>query len=138
MHFARPRFTMRWLLVGFAVLTVAFYFLFVRPTHVASRFVRAVNEGAVKRATSMIEHGDKTWITSGYADTTIATELLPREWSDVWHFRRRIVVSTYVNQKSRNQRTGKEFFKTIAHQTCLFEAGLFRIRMTNVERWNYF
>src|SRR5262245_11955580 len=134
MRFVRPRFTLRWVLVGFTVFAVAFYLWFVRPTIVANRFVRAVNEGATKRAISMVENGDVTWIASGYADATIDAELSPREWGDIWHFRRRIVVRAYVSMKGRNQRTGEEFFKPIHQQKSNFEAGPFSIRMSTIER----
>jgi hypothetical protein len=96
----RLRFTMRWLLVAFAIATIAFYVLFIRPTIVAERFVRVIGEGDLKQAASMLI-GDQQ--SAGmphihdFGSASSAGQLSRRTWSDIWHLRRTISVRTSVN-----------------------------------------
>ena len=89
----RPRFSLRWLLIGFTVLTIAFYFLFVRPTMIAQQLVASVKSTEFKPG-SLLPSGDKevqgTWkVKDAY--------LQPREWSDVWRCQRRAQVIATLN-----------------------------------------
>src|SRR4051794_20276505 len=126
----RPRFSMRWLLIAVAVLTVLLDVLFVRPTVVANQFAGAIEEHDFERAASLLEGGDKTSFATNYSarqNTNIACEpsVSPRAWSDIWHFRRIISVDSHVSAKYRNKRTGKDDFKSIYHQKSAFESGPF-------------
>lgn len=87
----RFRFSLRWLLVGFTVLSVGFYFLFVRPTVIANRFVAVMGRGDYRNLDAIGVH---PWFErfSGKPNH-VEAQLQPREWADVWHFRRRIVVT---------------------------------------------
>jgi hypothetical protein len=80
------RFSLRWLLVACAALAVTFYFLFVRPTVIAIRFVSAVESGEFSPEPPLaFIPGRGTWHCR-------EARLQPRSWEDVWQFRRRIVV----------------------------------------------
>jgi hypothetical protein len=99
----RPRFSIRLLLLLIAVVAATCYVLLVRPTEIAKRFVAAVNERDHLAAKSLLPKRDfwsgrdfiaisnppsksePTRIVSVYA------EILPRDWSDIWSFQRRVI-----------------------------------------------
>ena len=93
----RMRFSIRLLLLGVAVLAVVSYGLFVRPTHVAQRFVDAVNRQDLDMAGSLLTDPD-VWpfnIDSTNVPSSVDrlyAEVLPRERSDIWSFRRRVLL----------------------------------------------
>jgi hypothetical protein len=74
---------MRLILIVVAISGVTFYVLFVRPTVVANKFVSA------------IERNDYSWVENSVWDlnfTHVDAKVLPREWSDIWRFQRRIAL----------------------------------------------
>jgi hypothetical protein len=88
----RPRFSLRWLLIGFTFLTVIFYLLFIRPTVVAQRLVSAVKNG--ERSPGILgTWGHHPWQVEKAA-------LQPRTWPDIWQFRRRVRVDTSFTDAS--------------------------------------
>jgi hypothetical protein len=124
-----PRFSVRLLLIAFAILSALLYLSVVRPTAVASRFIRAIEEHNYNLAASMLDGGDIAAIATNYSESTSDPELVPHSWSDIWHVRRSITVNSYAFKKYHNRHTGKEGFKTIYQQTSAFESGPFRVRL---------
>ena len=94
---ARPRFTLRWVMIAFTVLGVAFYFLFVRPTALANQFVRDIQSGNFTQAESLLGEQCKNPFGKSvtFREFTTVASVYPRDWSDVWHFRRTIEVSAF-------------------------------------------
>ena len=99
----RLRFSVRVLLVAVALLAASCYLLFVRPSLLAERFVAAVNARDYRVAESLLKpqrfrSGANlvAYYTSPSAEPTtkavlIYAEVLPREWNDIWSFRRRVI-----------------------------------------------
>jgi hypothetical protein len=99
----RPRFSVRLLLVIFAVLAAACYLVFARPTVIAERFVAAVKARDFRVAELLLKpqrfrSGANliAYYMSPSAEPTtkavlIYAEVLPREWSDIWSFQRRVI-----------------------------------------------
>ena len=79
----RPRFSLKWLLIAFTVLSVLFYVLFIRPTVNAERFVADINAGNYSQLPVF-----KNTIRILDADAF----LLPRSWDDALRCRWRIGV----------------------------------------------
>lgn len=98
MKFARPRFTMRWVMIAFTVLGVAFYVLFVRPTVLAEQFVRNIQRGDFAEAEAMLSDPARNRFgkSTRLAKRSTIASMYPRDWSDVWHFRRTIEVSSFA------------------------------------------
>jgi hypothetical protein len=92
----RPRFTVRWLLVFIAASATLCYVLFVRPTVVAYRFVTAIERRDYAAANGLLLHNWRYGITPPLRNTESITfayaEVLPREWSDIWALRRRLIL----------------------------------------------
>src|SRR5690349_11127272 len=138
MQVPRLRISLRRLLIGFTVLSIAFYVVFVRPTTLADRFSKAIQEGDIKGAASLAGSIDESTIESNYSDPVTTAEVLPRNWSDIWRCRRRVTVWANVATKYRNRRTGQEDYKEIFQQTSQFEAGPLRIRLIDVKGMEFF
>jgi hypothetical protein len=86
----RPRYSIRWLLIAFGILTVVFYLLFVRPTVLAEKLITSTKDGvhaplppSLTRNDDMLQN--RKW---KFKDA----RLQPREWADVWRFRRRFTL----------------------------------------------
>jgi hypothetical protein len=99
----RPRFSVRLLLIVFAVLAVVCYVLLARPTLMAERFASAVNNRDYGAAHSLLRD-QRFWRRSSFfaiytpqsatptsKTVLIYAEVLPREWSDIWSFQRRLI-----------------------------------------------
>jgi hypothetical protein len=94
----RPRFSLRLILLAFALLAVALYVFVVRPTTLANRFVAAVSQQEYEAAGRLMcnEEEAKEWVEmvrpeySSKPDRVYA-EVMPREWQDVWRGQRRIL-----------------------------------------------
>jgi hypothetical protein len=84
------------LFVGIAIVAAILYAFVARPTMIAQRFVAAVAKQDYDRAGAMLR-SRSDWVRvvrpggSVKADRIYA-EVQPREWSDVWNCRRRILV----------------------------------------------
>jgi hypothetical protein len=93
----RPRFSLRLLLVVFALLALALYLCVVRPTALAEQFVAAVSDRDYTTAQQLL--GDKRdWSVAGKSlqgrvPKAMYVRLLPREWGDVYRCRRRVVLT---------------------------------------------
>jgi hypothetical protein len=98
----RPRFSVRLLLVIVALLAAACYVLLVRPSVIAARFVTAVNNRDYRLAESLLKPKFPTGVnlvahyTAPSPNPQIKTvliyaEVMPREWSDIWLFQRRVI-----------------------------------------------
>jgi hypothetical protein len=129
----RLRFSIRWLLIAFTVATVVFYMLWVRPTQIAHRFVRAIEAGNYQLAASLLKNGDVYSITSNYSEAVCQPQISQRTWADTWHMRRSITVWANVAMKYHNKRTGATDFKPSHQQTSLFESGPFRVRLIDTK-----
>jgi hypothetical protein len=93
------------LFVVTAVLAVALYVLYVRPTLIANRFVAAVTRHDYGTAKSLLV-GDEL---AGLDDETgtvekIYAEVLPREWEDICKCQRKIVVRFVHHQEEGGRR----------------------------------
>lgn len=105
----RPRFSIRLLLVVVALLAVALYILFVRPTTVAERFVDAVNERDFDTARSLLIDQD-FWLFRDDPTSVpksvqrVYAEIVPREWSDIWSLQRRILLRVIHQDRSNGRR----------------------------------
>lgn len=91
----RPRFSLKWLLILFALFAFALYFCFVRPTALANKFVYLVDHDELERAESLIIASSKPF-DLGTKDRSVPVivraELLPRTWHDVFKMQRRLDV----------------------------------------------
>jgi hypothetical protein len=113
----RPRFSIRVLLVVFAVLATVCYVLFARPTVIAERFVTAVMGRDYRAAQSLIQYRDVRSLevvfgvnnSLGRRSTTrivlIYAEVLPREWTDLWSFQRRVIFRVALEDDSEGRHT---------------------------------
>jgi hypothetical protein len=94
----RPQISLRWLLILFTVLSVSFYVLFIRPTALAKRFVRATNSGdfsALKTMSagssgSMLEDLQSWHKDFTFENCKVSAEVKPRTWRDIYMFRRKV------------------------------------------------
>jgi hypothetical protein len=101
----RIRFTIRLLFVITAVLAVALYVLYVRPTLIANRFVAAVTRHDYSTAKSLLVCDD----LPGLDDETgtveqIYAEVLPREWEDIYKCQRKVVIRFVHRQEEGGRR----------------------------------
>jgi hypothetical protein len=74
---------------------LAHYLLIARPTILANRFVLAIMAHDYELATSLLTN-KSLWMFDHRLERTavvdrIYTEVLPREWKDIWMCRRRII-----------------------------------------------
>lgn len=93
----RPRFSLRWMMIGFTLFTVVLYVLFVRPTVLAKQFAGAINRadgGELETVTlngiSLRTRMSKIAPRVTYSPTNVKAmaALVPQTWRDVWKFRR--------------------------------------------------
>ena len=90
----RPRFTIRLTIIAITLIGVACYVLFVRPSNVAYRCIRAINERDHAAAHLLKrDHlsGDIFGSLKDPSTTFVYAEALPREWRDVWSFQHRFI-----------------------------------------------
>jgi hypothetical protein len=88
----RPRFSIRWLLALFAASASVCYVLFVRPTTLAHRFVEAVAERDFDTVESLLGHRLAVFKTDSQSVDRVYAEVMPRDWSDIWALRRRLLL----------------------------------------------
>jgi hypothetical protein len=98
----RPRFSMKWLLISFTILSMIFYVLFIRPTVIANRFASAANSGNYEYALSLIPEGPRKIIAEyldGIAKPTFKVAIYAREWSDIWRLQRRLLIQIIPGER---------------------------------------
>lgn len=94
----RPRFSLKWLLLSFAILAACLYAFYVYPTTKAERLVAAINRAEV-HPYDVVPQPDTIYFSNPEirrkigARKTAAAQLLPRTWDDFWHARRRLGVT---------------------------------------------
>jgi hypothetical protein len=99
----RPRFSLRWLLIAFAIFSVCLYVLFIRPTVLAERFVAAINRGEADPYD--VVQRPQLAASRPTDNKTVVARVLPRTWSDILHARRELGATiTWFNDKSRFSR----------------------------------
>jgi hypothetical protein len=92
----RPRFSIRWLLVVFAIVALTFYALFVRPTIVAQQLVADAKSGELKpRPSDMLPD---YWLQKQWQFHD--AQVLPRTWHDIWRLQRRVIVDATLKDES--------------------------------------
>ena len=92
----RPRFSLRWLLIAFTIMSVAFYILIIRPTTIAQRFVTALNRGDVTALRMLADGVQDSLLNSLHQqdknikleDVKFSAEIRPQTWRDIYKFRR--------------------------------------------------
>src|SRR5262245_2228265 len=104
----RFRFSLRRFLLLIAVFDVLFYFLFVRPTVLANHVLSLVEKGDLEALSKLgveIPKTHKYFSTNGehYIEVhntynSIEGRIQPRQWSDVWHCRRRVEIKTNYSE----------------------------------------
>ena len=86
---------MRWLFLIVTLSAVALYVLFVRPTVIAHRFVTDIQSREFDAAYSLFREDQPLVaggpIVPGASIVLVYAEVLPREWSDILGFQRRIL-----------------------------------------------
>jgi hypothetical protein len=91
----RLRFSLRLVFVAFTLVAVAIYWLVARPTILANRFVAAITERDYELAMSLLTNKTLWVFDHGPGRTAVVdriyTEVLPREPTDIWTCRRRII-----------------------------------------------
>jgi len=96
----RPRFSVRLLLLTVALLAIGFYALFVRPTVVADRFVNLIEQGDYDAAYKFFWGASPQTFHEREPNQSVErvyAEVLPREWSDIWTFQRRILLRLHFH-----------------------------------------
>ena len=89
------RFSLRLVLLVFALLALVLYTYVVRPTAVANEFVAAVMREDFPAARQLIV-GPHDWVgvvepADAPSPDSIYAEVLPRDWGDLWRGRRRVI-----------------------------------------------
>ena len=91
-----PRFSLRWLLIGFTLLAGLFYVLFVQPTVIANRLARAVENQDATVLSSLVTNTSSNALfqyTFHSAENVKASvQLESRSWADVVRFQRRLQI----------------------------------------------
>ena len=91
----RLRFSLRLVFVSVTLVAVAIYWLVARPTILANRFVAAITERDYESAMSLLTNKTLWVFDHGPGRTAVVdriyTEVLPRESTDIWMCRRRII-----------------------------------------------
>jgi hypothetical protein len=98
----RLRFSVRLMFVLVTLLAISLYWFVARPSLLANRFVAAVNAHDFETAASLFD-GKTTWALNRGPQRNVVidrvyTELLPREWSDMWNGERRIIFRVAYHQ----------------------------------------
>jgi len=133
-----PRFSLRRLLIIVTLLAVASYALFVRPTVLANRLAQAVNAGDLQSAEALLGDPAGNAFQTAFTEATSVAEVSPREWSDVWHLRRTVVVSSSMVIRDSDWEP-KQPFRSRGHdqliwqQTAIYECGPFSARQVKKE-----
>jgi hypothetical protein len=101
----RIRFTIRQLLVITAALAISLYFLYVRPTLIANRFVVAVMRHDYNAAKSLLIGGELSSLDdeTGSVDQVYA-EVLPREWEDICKCQHKVIYRLVQHEEEGGRR----------------------------------
>jgi hypothetical protein len=99
----RPRFSLRWLLIAFTVLSLGFYLFFIRPTVIANQFVSRIDDGEVDQFLSLygrlvrdrIERFEQAY--SPDISPRFTAVCYPQTWTDFIALRRTISVSVWIH-----------------------------------------
>ena len=81
----RPRFSLRWFLITFTVLSVLFFVLTVYPTTKAKHFVAGINNGSIDVSDEL------PWERRAVSKAT--AEIRPCTWGDLFKIRRQLNVT---------------------------------------------
>lgn len=106
-----PRFSLKWLLIAFAILGVALYVAFIRPTALANRFVFLVDHDESQKAESLFIEPRKPF-DSGFGELpppVVRANLLPRTWEDVFAMQRRLEVKVTWSRSPSNDPNAFQF-----------------------------
>jgi hypothetical protein len=112
----RPRFSLRWLLIGFTVFAIALYVLFVHPSVAASRFVAAVNRGEFNRleALGMLKDLKSYDEEFSFETVIVRAESKPRSWRDLYKCRRKVSVKiAFPKGKRKGRESGLVNYVTV-------------------------
>jgi hypothetical protein len=98
----RPRFSLKWLLIAFTVLSVAFFVAIVWPTLIAQRFVSAIERGDYDDAVSMCAEEKRQGLAEWFFrdNATVKVTLAPRGWRDILKSQRSMFVQTIPERQS--------------------------------------
>lgn len=131
----RPQFSLKWLLIGLTLCSIAFYLFFIRPTMLATQFVRTLQSGDHERLA--VDHDFiSKYVGLAYVSMQdwdckeIALE--PRTWDDIWHFRRRIKVDALV--RAKNSEPGKADQVYTAHVILVYATYPYGIKRDAIQR----
>jgi hypothetical protein len=92
----RPRFSLRLLIVGLTVASLARYWLFVRPISVAKLFVDLVNTKEYRKAELICRNSTHSFLldqVENFGECEVEAKLLPRRWSNVIRFQQPMSVT---------------------------------------------
>jgi hypothetical protein len=96
-----------------ACVSVVCYWLFVRPTINAERFIEAIESKDYILADSMCASTHRENLGDRIAergDAQVKVEILPRHWRDYWRFKRRLLVRVIPNVSNyQGSRVGLQF-----------------------------
>jgi len=87
----RFRFSLKWLLVFFAVVACCLYIFYVRPTVLAKQFVQDVESGKFEPEPRFHVRLETPY--KEYNCRYVAARLLPREWQDVQNCQHRVMAT---------------------------------------------
>jgi hypothetical protein len=100
----RLRLSLRLLFIVTTISAMTMYWLFVRPTLLANRFVAAINSRDSEFAKSLLSD-NKFWTFDHHTSQSVSidviyddAEVLPREWTDIWACRRRLIMKVAYHQ----------------------------------------
>lgn len=87
----RPRFSLKWLLILFAIVAWSLYLCFVRPSVLADKFVTLVRNNEYSAAESLCIAESRPFTEYVNTESVVVTvELFPRTRDDFWKMRRRM------------------------------------------------
>jgi hypothetical protein len=120
------------MLVGFTVLSVGFYLLFVRPTIVANQFVAAVESGDYEAVESLCTGADPVFLTKVIKKlpqpVIVEVELAPQSWHSLFRGRRTATLGVVSTQKRRIlSSAGASTIPSYRGYSFQVEAGVFGI-----------
>ena len=104
----RLRFSIRWLMVLVAAMALVCYVLFVRPAVLAQRLVNAVHSRDYETAKSLVLNTDAWPLNNQSVDGELSVdsayaEVLPRDWSDIWALRQRLILRVLRRDNSNGR-----------------------------------
>jgi hypothetical protein len=122
----RPRISLRWLLIVFAIFGIAFYFVFARPTVIAQRFAAAASSQDLRQLTELVSNDDdlgfhvfrEFWEVKP-TRVSMRAVVQPLTWNDVASFRRRIEFTVIYKFANDPDSYGKETVPAIARRTSV-------------------